>query len=54
MNTTVFHNESTWAFEEIFQPLYTVSGNGKSTIPRLARACPLPSDHSGKHKGALA
>src|ERR1700748_384754 len=35
-NTTVFDNESIWVFEQIFEPLYTVSDNGKSVIPWLA------------------
>jgi peptide/nickel transport system substrate-binding protein len=35
-NTTVFDNNSIWIFEQIFQPLYTVSNDGKSTIPWLA------------------
>ena len=35
-NTTVFDNESIWVFEQIFQPLYTVSNNGKGVLPDLA------------------
>jgi peptide/nickel transport system substrate-binding protein len=35
-NTTVFDNESIWVFEQLFQPLYTVSNDGKSVIPMLA------------------
>jgi peptide/nickel transport system substrate-binding protein len=35
-NTTVFDNESIWIFEQIYQPLYTVSNNGKGVIPMLA------------------
>jgi peptide/nickel transport system substrate-binding protein len=35
-NTTVFDNESIWIFEQIYQPLYTVSNNGKGVIPWLA------------------
>src|SRR5690348_8691545 len=35
-NTTVFDNESIWVFEQIFEPLYTVSSDGKSTVPDLA------------------
>jgi peptide/nickel transport system substrate-binding protein len=35
-NTTVFDNESIWVFENIYQPLYTVSNNGKSVVPELA------------------
>jgi peptide/nickel transport system substrate-binding protein len=34
--TTVFDNNSIWIFEQIFQPLYTVSNNGKGEIPWLA------------------
>jgi peptide/nickel transport system substrate-binding protein len=34
--TTVFDNESIWVFEQIYQPLYTVSPNGKSVMPWLA------------------
>ena len=32
-NTTVFDNESIWVFEQIFQPLYTVTPNGKGVMP---------------------
>ena len=32
-NTTVFDNDSIWIFEQIFQPLYTVTKDGKSTVP---------------------
>ena len=35
-NTTVFDNNSIWIFEQIFQPLYTVTNNGKGTMPWLA------------------
>ncbi len=35
-NTTVFDNDSIWIFEQIFQPLYTVTNDGKGTIPYLA------------------
>lgn len=35
-NTTVFDNESIWVLEQIFQPLYTVSPNGKGVQPELA------------------
>ena len=34
--TTVFDNESIWVFEQIYQPLYTVSSNGKGVVPWLA------------------
>ena len=35
-NTTVFDNESIWIFEQIMQPLYTVTPNGKGVQPWLA------------------
>ena len=35
-NTTVFDNESIWIFEQIMQPLYTVTPNGKGVMPWLA------------------
>ena len=35
-NTTVFDNNSIWIFEQIFQPLYTVTNNGKGVKPWLA------------------
>jgi peptide/nickel transport system substrate-binding protein len=35
-NTTVFDNESIWVFEQIMQPLYTVTPDGKSVMPWLA------------------
>ena len=35
-NTTVFDNNSIWIFEQIFQPLYTVTNNGKGVMPWLA------------------
>jgi len=34
--TTVFDNNSIWIFEQIFQPLYTVTNNGKGVKPWLA------------------
>ena len=34
--TTVFDNNSIWIFEQIFQPLYTVTNNGKGVMPWLA------------------
>jgi peptide/nickel transport system substrate-binding protein len=43
-NTTVFDNESIWVFEQIFQPLYTVSNNGKGVIPWLATGYKVSSD----------
>jgi peptide/nickel transport system substrate-binding protein len=35
-NTTVFDNNSIWIFEQIYQPLYTVTNNGKGVMPWLA------------------
>jgi peptide/nickel transport system substrate-binding protein len=35
-NTTVFDNNSIWIFEQIYQPLYTVTNNGKGVRPFLA------------------
>ena len=35
-NTTVFDNNSIWIFEQIFQPLYTVTNDGKGVMPYLA------------------
>ena len=43
-NTTVFDNESIWVFEQIFQPLYTVSANGKSVVPELATGYTVSKD----------
>jgi peptide/nickel transport system substrate-binding protein len=43
-NTTVFDNDSIWIFEQIFQPLYTVTDNGKGTIPWLATGYTMSSD----------
>ena len=34
--TTVFDNNSIWIFEQIFQPLYTVTNDGKGVMPWLA------------------
>jgi peptide/nickel transport system substrate-binding protein len=34
--TTVFDNNSIWILEQIFQPLYTVTNNGKGEMPWLA------------------
>jgi peptide/nickel transport system substrate-binding protein len=42
--TTVFDNESIWIFEQIFQPLYTVTDNGKSVKPLLATSYKVSSD----------
>jgi peptide/nickel transport system substrate-binding protein len=43
-NTTVFDNESIWVFQQIFEPLYTVSDNGKSVIPWLATGYTVSKD----------
>jgi len=43
-NTTVFDNESIWVFEQVFEPLYTVSENGKSVIPWLATGYTVSAD----------
>jgi len=32
-NIDTFDNNSIWIFEQIFQPLYTVTNNGKGTMP---------------------
>ena len=34
--STVFDNNSIWILEQITQPLYTVSTNGKGVMPWLA------------------
>jgi peptide/nickel transport system substrate-binding protein len=43
-NTTVFDNNSIWIFEQIFQPLYTVTSNGKGVIPWLATSYTMSAD----------
>src|SRR6202011_3478731 len=43
-NTTVFDNESIWIFEQIFQPLYTVTPDGKGVMPWLATGYTLSPD----------
>jgi peptide/nickel transport system substrate-binding protein len=43
-NTQAFDNESIWVLEQIFQPLYTVSPNGKGVIPWLATGYTMSSD----------
>jgi peptide/nickel transport system substrate-binding protein len=42
--TTVFDNESIWIFEQIFQPLYTVTNDGKGVKPLLATAYKVSAD----------
>src|SRR5215469_17031113 len=42
--TTVFDNESIWIFEQIFQPLYTVSNDGKGVTPWLATGYTISAD----------
>ena len=41
---TVFDNESIWIFEQIMEPLYTVSKDGKSVEPWLATSYDLSPD----------
>jgi len=43
-NTTVFDNESIWVFEQVFQPLYTVTPNGKGVQPWLATGYTVSAD----------
>jgi len=43
-NTTVFDNNSIWIFEQIFQPLYTVTNNGKGVRPWLATSYTMSTD----------
>jgi peptide/nickel transport system substrate-binding protein len=43
-NTTVFDNESIWVFEQMFQPLFTVTPNGKGVQPLLATGYKVSSD----------
>jgi peptide/nickel transport system substrate-binding protein len=43
-NTTVFDNESIWVFEQIMQPLYTVTPNGKGVMPWLATGYTVSAD----------
>jgi peptide/nickel transport system substrate-binding protein len=43
-NTTVFDNNSIWIFEQIFQPLYTVTNNGKGVEPWLATSYKMSPD----------
>ena len=43
-NTTVFDNESIWVFEQIFQPLYTVTPSGKGVTPELATGYKVSAD----------
>jgi len=42
--TTVFDNESIWIFEQIYQPLYTVTNNGKGVKPWLATGYKVSAD----------
>jgi peptide/nickel transport system substrate-binding protein len=42
--TTVFDNESIWILEQIMEPLYTVSSDGKSVKPWLATSYTLSKD----------
>ena len=34
--STIFDNNSIWILEQIIQPLYTVTDNGKRVMPWLA------------------
>ncbi|HEY8845620.1 MAG TPA: hypothetical protein VIM24_03090, partial [Candidatus Limnocylindrales bacterium] len=34
----VFDNQSIWVLEQIMEPLYTVSPNGKGVVPWLAKS----------------
>jgi peptide/nickel transport system substrate-binding protein len=43
-NTTVFDNNSIWIFEQIFQPLYTVTNDGKGVEPWLATSYTMSAD----------
>src|SRR6266566_7745502 len=43
-NATVFDNESIWIFEQIMQPLYTVTPNGKGVVPWLATSDTVSPD----------
>ncbi|HZC41485.1 MAG TPA: ABC transporter substrate-binding protein [Streptosporangiaceae bacterium] len=42
--TTVFDNESIWIFEQIMEPLYTVTPNGKGVMPWLATGYKVSPD----------
>ncbi len=42
--STVFDNNSIWILEQIMQPLYTVTKNGKGTMPWLATGYKVSSD----------
>ncbi|HEY1367135.1 MAG TPA: ABC transporter substrate-binding protein [Gaiellaceae bacterium] len=42
--TTVFQNESIWVLNQMFEPLYTVSADGKSVKPWLATSYTLSKD----------
>ena len=42
--TTVFDNESIWVFEQIIEPLYTVTKDGKDVEPWLATSYTLSPD----------
>ena len=42
--TTVFDNNSIWIFEQIYQPLYTVTNDGKGVKPWLATSYTMSSD----------
>lgn len=43
-NTTTFDNDSIWVFEQMMEPLYTVTPDGKSVKPWLATSYTLSPD----------
>ena len=43
-NTTTFDNDSIWIFEQMMEPLYTVTEDGKSVKPWLATSYTLSTD----------
>ena len=43
-NTTVFDNNSIWIFEQIYEPLFTVTNSGKGVRPYLATGYTMSSD----------
>ncbi len=43
-NTSVFDNESIWVFENMLEPLYTVTPDGKDVKPWLATSYTLSKD----------
>ncbi|MGH3395527.1 MAG: ABC transporter substrate-binding protein, partial [Streptosporangiaceae bacterium] len=43
-NTTVFDNNSIWIFEQIYEPLFTVTNSGKGVRPYLATGYTMSAD----------